>query len=505
MWGYPAREHYTHQPDLIAPIQQSCIDYAERIANSSSPVESPGVSVAQWDLVRGKAVDKELVESYLELLRPRTPGVTITTIINESDLGNALTQLNHSERTILPIQKRGEWAFAIAYPDASIQWYDSNPDSMIPALAQSSLYVSTNWFGPQHERNEDSGLFVLLGIRLLARTLPHLPQDKALSVIKTFRPRMLAELLCGRLDPSEADFQTAISSQLEPESAANSGHQPESSFFDDANWAMDASRDHSNIPSAEPNLDPSQTRTDPHEPVPRHGVVPSGAPPGALMGGQPQPKPSPKMLQPRPMDERREILRLLSRAAAFSRISRLSDKSDITLLCSYSNRQVISSEFHRRYTSVLFHNASTQLGNSANITRATNGKLNETTVRKTQSRCLVWKKLCEVGLDLNLYEFVLLCVIPEQSPNRDPPLEVASDIYCRLLNYPRDPLLYYVTKASDLCKAIVENTLHPRSLMIELYPHREGEEMTDADYDMFTSTDPHVKRGIPREKRQSYG
>ncbi|KAI5455661.1 hypothetical protein BGZ63DRAFT_468434 [Mariannaea sp. PMI_226] len=500
LWAYPDREHYTKLHELITPIRQSYIDFAERLANGADIEHLPGVSAAQWDLARGKAVNKEIVETYLELLQPKQSSVKLTPVVNELDLGIVLSELDCNQCTILPIQRDSEWAFAVAYPDLSIQWYDSNLEGTVPALTQNRSRAARNWHGPHHERKEDSGLFMLLGIRLFTQSLPHLSQNDALSAIRTFRPRMLAEILCGCIDPSEGDFQKTITALLETESAGHGVHQSDFSFFADAMWTIDASQDLPNTPIAESDLDFSRRRMESHESYGVESVVASGVP-VAPVGERPGPQPF-RILQPKPIDERRDILRLLCGAAAFSRVSRLSESSDIKLLYSYSNRQVISSEFHRRYTSVLFHNASMRAANCArSAAAASNGLLTETTIRRAQARCLVWKRLCEVSLTFGLYEFVLLCMIPEQNTNRDPPLDVVSDIQNRLLNPDSDPLWSCAIQASSLCKAIVENTLNAESLMIELYPHREHEELTNADFEMFTSIDPHVKRQIPRANR----
>lgn len=114
------------------------------------------------------------------------------------------------------------WAFAAIYPDC-IQWFDSNPDEQIPDfqwardISQKYNLRSTK-VGPKQSRIENSGHFMLLGIRQITEGRPHISQQDADTCIQNFRQRILIELLREGLNPSIENFGRIVSRQNDQDS-----------------------------------------------------------------------------------------------------------------------------------------------------------------------------------------------------------------------------------------------------------------------------------------------
>ncbi|KAK8038385.1 hypothetical protein PG994_015152 [Apiospora phragmitis] len=83
--------------------------------------------------------------------------------------------------------------------------------------------------GPKETRPEDSGIFVLLGIRSIMNGDPQVGQSTADKLIPVFRKQILSELAVGKLDPDLQDLERLWLSE--------SGEA--SSFFDDAIFGVE--------------------------------------------------------------------------------------------------------------------------------------------------------------------------------------------------------------------------------------------------------------------------
>ncbi|CAG1979583.1 unnamed protein product [Fusarium graminearum] len=102
---------------------------------------------------------------------------------------------------IIPFLCSHDWAFAVAYHDC-IHWYDSCPSRRTPSFsAIEARRVVEGWKGPRHSDPNEAGIFMLMGIRLVLQRKPHLSQKAADQIARTFRARMLGELLAGKVEP----------------------------------------------------------------------------------------------------------------------------------------------------------------------------------------------------------------------------------------------------------------------------------------------------------------
>ena len=118
----------------------------------------------------------------------------------------------------IPINHAFHWTFAVIKSqekDAIVQW--EYFDSLGGEPPQVFLDWIGDWFpkqqrvpalpNPKQNNEVDCGLFVLLGIRLMASGKPHLSNQQTIAIIPEFRKRVLAELLALCLDPSSAQLE----------------------------------------------------------------------------------------------------------------------------------------------------------------------------------------------------------------------------------------------------------------------------------------------------------
>jgi hypothetical protein len=144
------------------------------------------------------------VESYLQLLRDKYSNVTLS--ISEPralDKIEELVDRRDEKPTVIPLKDGEQWLFMVLYPDC-IHYFDSRQNSSTP---QRSTLPIKHWTGLRQFRPEDSGLFMLLGIRLLVQGTAHIDQLEAEEVIPRFRSMVLVELLSMKLDPKPRDLE----------------------------------------------------------------------------------------------------------------------------------------------------------------------------------------------------------------------------------------------------------------------------------------------------------
>jgi hypothetical protein len=212
-----------------------------RIAN----IDIPNVSdVSLQSLRPGTMINDEVVDGYLDLIRKSGAIISTTRLLENfttkiHPYDRQMGQIEYLPRqAFIPIhhQTCNHWTFARIVPGGRevamrIEHFDSFPDGNIPPKLKSwikqyfpdaTLEPGTS---PEQNNGTDCGLFMLLGIRMMAPGSHHLSQSKADEVLPKFRGRVLAEILASTLNPTELDYANFVA---EDELAAEKliKHQP---------------------------------------------------------------------------------------------------------------------------------------------------------------------------------------------------------------------------------------------------------------------------------------
>ncbi|KFY21433.1 hypothetical protein V493_07417 [Pseudogymnoascus sp. VKM F-4281 (FW-2241)] len=184
------------------------------------------IASSLWRLQYGEWLDDEIVNAYIELLQGSNlaHGQHIqNSFILRMPLGKPWKSFSKLIDTgtytmYVPINNAFHWTFAVIKSQrkgATVQW--EYYDSLGRVPPKILLDWIDNWF-PKHEKVQalqnpkqsnfaDCGLFVLLGIRLMASGRPHLSNQQAMAVMPRFRKKVLAELLALCLDPSSVQLE----------------------------------------------------------------------------------------------------------------------------------------------------------------------------------------------------------------------------------------------------------------------------------------------------------
>ncbi|KAJ3454288.1 hypothetical protein MRS44_018182 [Fusarium solani] len=158
------------------------------------------------------------IHLYLGLLRNSNTALTIAPVTLYEDFDSLLHTLDREKSWVVPVQFASSWGFAVVYPDCT-HWYDSGGALQKPSLP--------DWPRPSRFDTEDTGVIMLLGIRMVANGLPHASNDLIEEGLSHFRVRLLAELGCQKLDPDGRAFEAAnghVLYLLEREQAIHSSH-----------------------------------------------------------------------------------------------------------------------------------------------------------------------------------------------------------------------------------------------------------------------------------------
>lgn len=180
---------------------------------SSSCISNEGVTHSKIQIITGRQIVREDIQAYLDIIKQSPCDAEISDIIHRRDLTPCLDSHGISKPRIVPVEDEGGWAFAVLYADA-VHWYDSKPGYPAPD------HASTTWTGPKSSKLEDSGVFMLLGIRRIASLQPHIDTDN----IDTFRTHLFVELVAEQLDPPDEIVDRLLRASMEEESM----------FFNDA-------------------------------------------------------------------------------------------------------------------------------------------------------------------------------------------------------------------------------------------------------------------------------
>lgn len=163
-------------------------------------------------------LNETVVDRYLRLLRTEFQEAEIRDIQTTGNI-DIMDDKDPERISIIPVHTKGNWAFAVVYWDC-IHWFDSAPGAPVPQFSpRNSQNTETIWTGPKYSRPADSGIFMLLGIRLILSGKPHLEKIPQ-TLVNDFRCLMLIELLCNKIDPSEEDFKS-LPQAKDPQSSDN--------------------------------------------------------------------------------------------------------------------------------------------------------------------------------------------------------------------------------------------------------------------------------------------
>ncbi|KAM3519859.1 hypothetical protein MY4038_009648 [Beauveria bassiana] len=451
------------------------VDYVYRYADTVPAAD--GLSRAAWDMAQAQPSPRDAVQSYLDLLRQLDSPVEILPI---RPLQNEITLSSEGSArpAIIPFVGGDAWSFAVAYPDC-VHWYDSRRGGHVPSLSSPDDRMVTNhWTGPVHERDEDSSIFMLMGIRCIQRGCPHIPQEVAVSLVSHFRARVVIELLCEKIDPSKHSTERLLSREVEDQSlffegAINGVHgqspalsdaEPEDLF---APPPLDFSR--SPPPATASLVQPACKRV-------RQG---SGC----------------------KVADARTILANLNEASLATRAVVRAAGTPLDILWLLVQNSPSTSAFHDRLNAILFYDHMARHQTDNDVREAMKHPIDVRDMRIVQARCKFWKDICELRSEWEEDKYVLLLAFPRAVTGRTGRARHVHELEQRL-NDRGDQLRQYLHAARDLCRAILHNTLPRESLMIDIYHLKQHEPLSDDMYDAFVSVKPRARVPLPRSARR---
>ncbi|KAH8655694.1 hypothetical protein BX600DRAFT_385130 [Xylariales sp. PMI_506] len=433
-------------PTLL--VDEKWVDFTRRVSEVQ-PHDGDAITPSLWRLAQGYCLDAEVITSYLKLLRDSNPRIPIAEVQKlQTNVVQIMTDII-ARPVILPFQEGERWLFAVLYPD-TIHWFDSEPDKLSP-LQPAPGKILRDYTGPKHdsERPQDSGLFMLSGIRRVSSGNVNFSQQEAQEVVSTFRSRILVELLSQNLEPTMAGM--GLSPQ-EPDT-------PDSYTMERFTPGMH------DLPTA-----PLRTTSDS-----------LGLP-----------------------EYCKTILTILCNAVTSIRQLNASYSTDINVLWSSIKNGTLVSEFHKRYNGILLYDKLEKCKGMDPMSLEAAHNINRAVFQdlwNIQPWCKFWRDLCGLQEYQGSAKYTLLCLIPEGRPLDVHNHTEISKIKDRLLD-PNDKLANHLKEAQSLCEAIIELRLPKDSLMIDSYKYRAHEPLTPAMYGAFLSLNPRPKVPLPRMPSQ---
>ncbi|KAM3560555.1 hypothetical protein ARSEF4850_003598 [Beauveria asiatica] len=456
------------------------VDYVSRYADTVPTADR--LSKAAWNMAQAQTSSRDAVQSYLDLLRQLDSPVEILPIRSlQNEI--ALSSEGAARPAIIPFLDDDGWAFAVAYPDC-VHWYDSRRGRHVPSLSSPAERMVTNhWTGPVHERDEDSSIFMLMGIRCLQRGCPHVPQETAVNLASQFRARVVIELLCEEIGPSRSVIEGLLSEEVE--------HQ--SLFFDDAIHGVD-------------RQSPALSDAEPEDVF---------APPPVEFDGSPPPATAslvqPSLVQPAckrvrqesscSVTDARTILANLNEAALATRAMVRAAGTPLDILWVLVQNMSSTSAFHDRLNAILFYEEMARHQTDHDVKEAMKHPIDVRDMRIVQARCKFWKDICELRSEWEEDKYLLLLAFPRAVTGRTGRARHIHELEQRLDN-PDDRLRQYLHAAQDLCRAILRNSLPRESLMIDIYHLKQHQPLSDEMYDAFVSVKPRARLPLPRLARR---
>ena len=122
-------------------------------------------------------------------------------------------------------------------------------------------------------------------------------------------------------------------------------------------------------------------------------------------------------------------------------------------------------------------------------------------MRDMQTQCQFWRDVCDLRLAWGPDKYVLLLAIPRIPSIRRLTASRKQQILTGLrarLDDSADSLQHWLQQSQRLCRAVVTGALPADNLMIDIYGLKKPENVSDSDYEMYTSGDPRAKRALPR-------
>ncbi|EJP61525.1 uncharacterized protein BBA_09549 [Beauveria bassiana ARSEF 2860] len=370
---------------------------------------------------------RDAVQSYLDLLRQLDSPIEILTI---RPLQNEITLSSEGSArpAIIPFVDGDAWAFAVAYPDC-VHWYDSRRGRHVASLSSPDERIMTNhWTGPVHERDEDSSIFMLMGIRCIQRGCPHILQETAVNLASHLRARVVIELLCEKIDPSK-------------QSPALSIAEPEDVFVP---------------PPVDFGCSPPPATASLVQPACKRVWQESGC----------------------NVADARTILANLNEASLATRAVVRAAGTPLDFLWLLVQNMSSTSAFHDRLNSTLFYEEMARHQTDNDVKEAMKHPIDVRDMRIVQARCKFWKDICELRSEWEEDKYVLLLAFPRAVTGRTGRARHIHELEQRLDDRD-DRLRQYLHAARDLCRAILHNFLPRESLMIDIYHLKQHEPLSD--------------------------
>ncbi|KAK4065810.1 hypothetical protein Purlil1_14025 [Purpureocillium lilacinum] len=503
--------------DPLAPVSEAWVDFIQNHDLSSADLSSEQSAT-------GTEISDETVARYLALLRAKF-GETIEPVrrLTSEPVPLSGGQLDHPTFTPF-LEESGCWSFAAAYIDC-IHWFDVvGNDSGAPQLIDTLSRPVR--MAPRLLQASESGLAMLLQMRCLLRGCPSPDQETFDATKSNFRIRLLVEIFCDELDPTDDDLwiardrRAALSTSQFEESMHNinlaAAAAVENRIAGDMSDELmrnynspfvnagGGGLDHLQTPplSQEDNIQDSVSSTD-HAETDSNASTPSQFSPSTQS--------QPPELQERSYaasTDRRDILGILNEATRFSRANTVSSASSLALLWSLVSKSKITSALHYRYCCILYYQKITTLEDDKAVRAAirvhlgTQHKISKKqmeNMRERQKEGQFWNEICNLRQDWGLRRFVLLCAVPARVKLRVNDAERQQMLRCisEQLAHQGSQLHTDLESAASLCEKLLQNSLPEERLMIENYASKYFPDgMQIGDYQAFVSLDPHARRPL---------
>ncbi|PWI65056.1 hypothetical protein PCL_07468 [Purpureocillium lilacinum] len=525
-WGIPLIENAAENAaaaiprsldDPLFPVSETWVDFIQNHDLSSADLSSEQSAA-------GTEISDETVARYLALLRAKF-GEAIEPVrrLTSEPVPFTAGQLDHPTFTPF-LEESGRWSFATAYVDC-IHWFggvgnDSGAPQLIDTLSRPVRMA------PSLLQASESGLAMLLQMRCLLRGCPSPDQETFDAAKSDFRIRLLIEIFCDELDPTDNDLWSArdrraalstsqfeesmyeinlaAAAAVEDRTAGDISHELMRNLNGPIVNAGGGGLDHLQTPplSQEDNIQDSVSSTD-HAETDSNASTPSQSSPSR----QRRP-PEIRERNNAASTDRRDILGILNEATRFSRANTVSSASSLALLWSLVSKSKITSVLHYRYCCVLYYQKITTLEDDKAVRAAirvhlgTQHKISRKqmeNMRERQKEGQFWNDLCNLRQDWGLRRFVLLCAVPGRVKLRDNDAERQQMLRCisEQLAHHGSQLHTDLESAAGLCEKLLQNSLPEERLMIENYASKyfpDGMEI--GDYQAFVSLDPHARRPL---------
>ncbi|KAF4963794.1 hypothetical protein FSARC_8220 [Fusarium sarcochroum] len=495
--------------DLVGPVDETWPVRVNKLSQLKRPPEGSRVTQSMWHLIRGGHLDFGIVEDYLQLLRTTSHHVEIAPARMLRHDQNCIEETEGvAHPIVIPFCHENNWAFAVAYSDC-VHWYDSAPNSaiLVPPVTGARPVVE-GWRGPQNNNLADSGVFMLMGIKLILQRKPHLSQKVADELNQSFRSCIFIELLCQKVQPTSIDLHHIDLEQMLDTGYLSStademshGHaltdaQQEPSFFEDAMAATISATQaissaspvicqagEANASSRNPELPPA---TDPDRP-PGLSILQPQHPANTSRKRRSQPRVTNERAEGRvhqDLDDRKIILDNLSHAIHFKRSALVSSKDDPVVLWALLRYARTSGNLHRRYKAVLFHRMAENNDRIIKM-KSTMGRKAEKCKTRDLWSCKFWKRVSDVGMKHGLGPLVPLCAFENdfsgyrlKEEAQDPLIEEFEN----RLQDESDMLRVWLQDARDLCEAILVGPTPVALFKIDEYNFQAEFDMTNDQF-----------------------